>query len=869
MFNKRVFVICLFLVILLVIGIPGNNHDQCVDKNNGEYGVERCCQGLVPVPNNHSFSCIASGEDLLSDILDIAIDKKNIGINVGWKKNKAASSYIVYRGKSEDSLKPISIIENSTIHDYQGTYSHSFESEYSYRDVSYELESDAQYYYYQVKAYDLNLSLISKSEIKSVKNLGIHFAALNRNLSDKNSALLEKVEKTVKKVRKVKKQKKTDTKLKRIRKQITGVLNYGSNLSKKEQKRLKKFQKILNKFIRGEYDPGKSRRILKRLERYLVKIRTRILTEQSAGNDAASDPVLKPDDSVASPKSPPVSQPTPSDVSNSPTPRPTLSEENTTPVVTPTPVAEEQAPSCNDSVKNGNETDVDCGGSCSKCGTAQSCVSGSGCTSGVCQSGKCKAPTCSDNVKNGNETDIDCGGSCKKCLTGQTCQWGAECSSGSCYQNKCLPDFRSVSSAAKNIIGYNHAGQETWYNWVQGGRGLVSGDYFDNYQYDPAHADHYNHINNYSDVSATTNDGVIKATLVTSLAGAIGSVKFRNQELISATHGAAFQYHVRYSDIGFSQFRKVVGDSRCPSKLIKNEPVWTLPADLNECDNPTEAGHDINTDWIGSRSPQIFLKASSSALHDMAKDTYQGFPRLKSVNSPVDFIAPQLCSVEYDNGAGRCFNSRKPEDVFYGFKFDKKVSMGWRSNIDNINFHNVMKFDTTVEIPVKYRKKLVQIELAGYLTRWAINEYSYDAVTNTLTGGAAAAGGGSGVGGEKGMAKIFSNPTPHNNSHPDYSFAMGMISFYKKGAKIARDNPATADIYEAPGDPQPYIYTQRLDTPYAARLIQSTWYFSYPPPSVDVTTFVAFGTMQEVRNTLQHIVKAVRQDRSLGLEYNR
>lgn len=46
---------------------------------------------------------------------------------------------------------------------------------------------------------------------------------------------------------------------------------------------------------------------------------------------------------------------------------------------------------CTDGVQNGNETGVDCGGSCQAC------------------------PTCTDGVQNGDETGVDCGSSCAPC----------------------------------------------------------------------------------------------------------------------------------------------------------------------------------------------------------------------------------------------------------------------------------------------------------------------------------------------------------------------------------------------------------------------------------------------------------------------
>ena len=41
-------------------------------------------------------------------------------------------------------------------------------------------------------------------------------------------------------------------------------------------------------------------------------------------------------------------------------------------------------------------------------------------------------PTCSDNLKNGTETDVDCGGPCGPCENGKTCSSLADCKSGLC-----------------------------------------------------------------------------------------------------------------------------------------------------------------------------------------------------------------------------------------------------------------------------------------------------------------------------------------------------------------------------------------------------------------------------------------------------
>jgi hypothetical protein len=100
------------------------------------------------------------------------------------------------------------------------------------------------------------------------------------------------------------------------------------------------------------------------------------------------------------------------------------------------------APACTDKVKNGTETDTDCGGAqCSPCADGKKCLAGTDCTSFICDptAKTCSAPSCTDKVKNGIETDVDCGGSCGKCLYGKTCGVPQDCQSGVCTNNKCIP----------------------------------------------------------------------------------------------------------------------------------------------------------------------------------------------------------------------------------------------------------------------------------------------------------------------------------------------------------------------------------------------------------------------------------------------
>jgi cysteine-rich repeat protein len=99
------------------------------------------------------------------------------------------------------------------------------------------------------------------------------------------------------------------------------------------------------------------------------------------------------------------------------------------------------APACDDTVQNGEETDTDCGGSvCDACADTQACAVASDCLSGVCDPDNltCTAPACDDAVQNGDELDVDCGGpTCAACGVGLICVGGGDCLSGVCTANVC------------------------------------------------------------------------------------------------------------------------------------------------------------------------------------------------------------------------------------------------------------------------------------------------------------------------------------------------------------------------------------------------------------------------------------------------
>jgi hypothetical protein len=89
---------------------------------------------------------------------------------------------------------------------------------------------------------------------------------------------------------------------------------------------------------------------------------------------------------------------------------------------------------CDNAVRDGAETGVDCGGGCKGCPDGDPCGTGSDCENHVCNpDGHCASPTCDDGVLNGDETARDCGGTmCDGCAAGATCTEPTDCLSGIC-----------------------------------------------------------------------------------------------------------------------------------------------------------------------------------------------------------------------------------------------------------------------------------------------------------------------------------------------------------------------------------------------------------------------------------------------------
>jgi len=100
------------------------------------------------------------------------------------------------------------------------------------------------------------------------------------------------------------------------------------------------------------------------------------------------------------------------------------------------------APTSSDGVKNGSETDIDCGGSgptnAPKCAEGKACRDGADCVWGFCTGSVCEGHE--PGRKDGDQTDIDCGGTMSPpCDWGKACLVDRDCTSGACSADKkCL-----------------------------------------------------------------------------------------------------------------------------------------------------------------------------------------------------------------------------------------------------------------------------------------------------------------------------------------------------------------------------------------------------------------------------------------------
>ena len=114
-----------------------------------------------------------------------------------------------------------------------------------------------------------------------------------------------------------------------------------------------------------------------------------------------------------------------------------------------------------DGVKNGSETDIDCGGTdAPKCEATKACLAATDCFWGFCTGGTCEGHQ--PGRKDGDQTDIDCGGTkSPACDWDKTCAVDKDCTSGACGASlKCLtgPSCKATSGGSTCGAGETGAG---------------------------------------------------------------------------------------------------------------------------------------------------------------------------------------------------------------------------------------------------------------------------------------------------------------------------------------------------------------------------------------------------------------------------
>jgi hypothetical protein len=112
---------------------------------------------------------------------------------------------------------------------------------------------------------------------------------------------------------------------------------------------------------------------------------------------------------------------------------------------------------CMDGLQDGAETDVDCGGgACPACALGKKCLVDADCISMGCDvtTHTCDANQCHDGIKNGSETDVDCGGgTCPGCGVGKVCLTNSDCNGTSCCGGVCT----DLATNASNCSACGHS----------------------------------------------------------------------------------------------------------------------------------------------------------------------------------------------------------------------------------------------------------------------------------------------------------------------------------------------------------------------------------------------------------------------------
>jgi len=89
---------------------------------------------------------------------------------------------------------------------------------------------------------------------------------------------------------------------------------------------------------------------------------------------------------------------------------------------------------------------------CDGAGKCVECIDDTACNGGYCYQNACAK--CDDTTKNGDESDVDCGGThCDKCANAKTCGVADDCTSAFCVDEVCCADACEGACQACDIAG--------------------------------------------------------------------------------------------------------------------------------------------------------------------------------------------------------------------------------------------------------------------------------------------------------------------------------------------------------------------------------------------------------------------------------
>ena len=123
---------------------------------------------------------------------------------------------------------------------------------------------------------------------------------------------------------------------------------------------------------------------------------------------------------------------------------------------------------CGDGIDNDFDTLTDEG--CTLAAIGDPCTADPQCSTGVCVGGFCAANRCSDGIKNGTETDVDCGGvACSACALGDDCAQTSDCASGAvCSAGICRANAYPTAGQVviTEVFANGATAEEDWFEFT-------------------------------------------------------------------------------------------------------------------------------------------------------------------------------------------------------------------------------------------------------------------------------------------------------------------------------------------------------------------------------------------------------------------